>query len=286
MDYAGAVRFTLLPGLELIGNIGQLCADGGIELSSGIVPGSEQYPALGFAPQAYVPKLPWRAPDEAATGLLSRPTSGHRPGQWLQHFRAPSALLECFARLRAASMDQAATLTEEWVQRNCGPALEDAAAYATTLTQPESGIDSGHVFVRTPGLPTTAAYPVLVGLHIDTAYSGPVAARRSSPNRLSVNLGCDDRFLLFVNLDVSQIDDLLKAEGVTYRDEPDVWTHGLRSAFMSRRADYPVIKLRIRPGEAYLAPTENVIHDGCTTGQRYRDIQYSARGRFHPVRSS
>ena len=283
MDTAITVPFTLLPGIELIGDIPRLCVDGGVELSSGIAPGPEQYPEFGFAPHAFVPKLPWRTPTGDAKAVLCRSSRTHQPGQWLQHFKAPAALFRGFADLRATALSHAEAVTEEWIQRHCRSGLEAAAAFAATLTEPGTSIDSGHVFVRTSGLPTTAAYPTLVGLHVDTAYVAPIAARCSSPNRLSVNLGYEDRFLLFPNLDVSQIDNLVRAAGLTYRDDPDAWTHGLRVAFMSRWTCYPVVKLRIRPGEAYLAPTENIVHDGCTAGQRHLDIQYSARGRFQPV---
>jgi hypothetical protein len=44
--------------------------------------------------------------------------------------------------------------------------------------------------------------------------------------------------------------------------------------------DYPVVKLRIRPGEAYIAQTENLIHDGSTLGQRGFDLAFMADGFF------
>lgn len=33
------------------------------------------------------------------------------------------------------------------------------------------------------------------------------------------------------------------------------------AAFMRTFADYPIIRLRLRPGEAYVAPVENFLHD-------------------------
>ena len=50
--------------------------------------------------------------------------------------------------------------------------------------------------------------------------------------------------------------------------------------FMRCFPDYPVIRLRIAPNEAYIAPTENIIHDGSTLGKMYFDICLTIRGKF------
>ncbi len=49
---------------------------------------------------------------------------------------------------------------------------------------------------------------------------------------------------------------------------------------MKRYPDYPVIKVRVAPGEAYIAPTENMIHDGSTVGKQYPDIHLTLFGYF------
>lgn len=41
--------------------------------------------------------------------------------------------------------------------------------------------------------------------------------------------------------------------------------------------DYPVIKLRIAPGEAYIAPTGQIIHDGTSMGKQYPDVTLHVR---------
>ena len=32
--------------------------------------------------------------------------------------------------------------------------------------------------------------------------------------------------------------------------------------FLTKYPNYPVFRIKIEPGEAYIAPTENIIHDG------------------------
>ena len=37
--------------------------------------------------------------------------------------------------------------------------------------------------------------------------------------------------------------------------------------FMERFPDVPVVRCRIGPGDAYIAPTENLVHDGSHSGK-------------------
>ena len=46
--------------------------------------------------------------------------------------------------------------------------------------------------------------------------------------------------------------------------------------------DYPVVRLTIRPGEAYIAPTENLIHDGSTLGMTSPDLALHMIGALTP----
>lgn len=98
-----------------------------------------------------------------------------------------------------------------------------------------------------------------------------IARQKYSPIRLSINLGLCDRFPLFVNLSLDQIAAMLAEQHVKYNsDIPG--THELRAAFFQTFPDYPGFKVRLRPGDAYIAPAENMVHDGCTEGQMSCDV--------------
>jgi len=43
------------------------------------------------------------------------------------------------------------------------------------------------------------------------------------------------------------------------------------------------VRLAVAPGEAYIAPTENMIHDGSTLGMRHEDLQVTLRGIIDPM---
>jgi hypothetical protein len=48
---------------------------------------------------------------------------------------------------------------------------------------------------------------------------------------------------------------------------------------------YPVTRLRLRSREAYIAPTDNFVHDGSSAGGRYPDIALHMLGYFGLVES-
>ena len=45
----------------------------------------------------------------------------------------------------------------------------------------------------------------------------------------------------------------------------------------------PVVRCRLAPYEAYIAPTENLVHDGSTMGQRDLDQQFTVLGHIAPL---
>jgi hypothetical protein len=136
-----------------------------------------------------------------------------------------------------------------------------------------------------PGFRTVtydAAAERFIGLHIDDLDALPLAERAGSTNRLCVNLGRCARYLLFVNLSCARMAELL----ARHRAGPDysAWrSTPLIHAFLATFPGYPVLRLAVRPGEAYVAPTENMIHDGATDGMTADDEQVTVRGCFDPV---
>jgi hypothetical protein len=52
------------------------------------------------------------------------------------------------------------------------------------------------------------------------------------------------------------------------------------AAFMSAFPDYPIVRLRLQPGDAYIAPTENILHDGNSSDVVEINHYLSVRGRF------
>jgi uncharacterized protein len=117
-----------------------------------------------------------------------------------------------------------------------------------------------------------------VGMHLDTWEKVPVAERHRARNRICINLGREDRHFLFVNLTLASMLEALRAGGSPARE--DYYGTDLGHDFMRAFPGYPVVKLTLRPREAYIAPTENVIHDATSVGKRYPDIALHIIGYF------
>jgi hypothetical protein len=279
-------RTSLVPGIRLIRNSpNPLDHRAWIDLSSGITSDSAEYQSLPYQPGSFVPRPPWRSASDAELAALFNPPGDVDPSNCIQVMEMPGKILDRFAALRNASQDLTTqALREHHNSQECRDAFKYAMRYVATIVSPERRkLDGAGIFFNPPNQPTTTHAhkddSFLLGLHVDSWRPALIDLRRDSPGRLSINLGLHDRFFLFVNADLMQLARMLDDRGIPF-DREDDSTHSLRRTFMAAFPDYPVVRLRIRPGEAYLAPTENVIHDGSSAGQTNLDVHLTVRAHF------
>lgn len=280
------ITSSLLPGIRVVASQDAFDSKGFLECSAGIVSALQQYPHLPYWQGSFVPKLPWRDITPNETNLLRGSIDKVCAGGWIQVFRFPEALFERFANIRSVSKGASEPqLNRLRPTADCKAAVQEAATYAATFLYPGTVLGSADVFFNLPNLPTTSNYkdPILLGIHTDTVCNVPIHYRAFSPARLCLNMGLENRYLLFVNLSLNRVDALLHEHGISYEEERHAPAlQAFRMAFMAHASDYPVLKLRIKPGEAYIAPLDNIIHDGCSAGQDTFDILFMAQGHFHP----
>lgn len=133
--------------------------------------------------------------------------------------------------------------------------------------------DTPGVLTRTQRGPDLPA----LGLHLDNWDRLPARRRRDSRNRACLNLGPEARSLLLVDLD------LLASCGPEQVPDTD-----LGRALAARAPTPPrVVRVRVPPGWAYVAPTELLLHDAQTLEQRREGTTcVTALGRFAPTASS
>jgi hypothetical protein len=58
----------------------------------------------------------------------------------------------------------------------------------------------------------------------------------------------------------------------------------LRDAFFAAFPDYPVLRVRLQPGQAYLCNTQNTVHDGATNDEGLPDLSFLTLNEL-PVRT-
>jgi hypothetical protein len=113
------------------------------------------------------------------------------------------------------------------------------------------------------GMATTSTLPGngnRVGLHIDNFDRLPLLTRAGSRRRVLVNLGPGDRYFLIGTASIFQVADFLTLESDVIPGVRDL------RHYLKRGGEMRCLRLRLRPGDGYIAPTETVPHDGSTLG--------------------
>lgn len=251
-----------------------------VRLSSGTQLAVDSVPdRLEYCEQAFMPREPWREPTPAESALLwvCEPPP-HYSGVGI--VRLPADVLALFAASGIASLTTPLQVVELKAEEKCRHALDKLIEYFKPFCLSDSPPVISGMGGRQPGLSTATIDKkrgCRNGLHTDSWDKLPLAQKPESTNRICVNLGLDSRYFLFVNLTEMDIFEMLGC------DESDVskpWTRQLTHEFMQHYPDYPVVKLRIAPGEAYIAPTENMIHDASTAEMQHLDIKVMMRGYY------
>jgi hypothetical protein len=234
---------------------------------------------------AVVPAAPWRKPTSQESAIL---TSGVVPedyGSAISLVSLPRSILQPFEPLREAAAMGADSrgLDALLAGSTFDDAMHSVMNYARTQLRPSDDIEpaeelNGGIYLRAPAQCTVTTDPNSgkhVGLHVDNWSDYPISKRCKAPNRITINLGCEDRFLLFMNIAIGGMYERVKVlvPGVCLAT-------AIGRVFMSLFSSYPVARLRIRPGEGYIAPTENIVHDASTAGTTAWDITLSLRGRI------
>jgi hypothetical protein len=257
-----------------------------LALSSGTQPASS-LALSGYHDAAFVPRGPWREPSSQERLLLLAAGPPASIGGHIALVRAPDEVMAHFAALRerlqgCSSVDE----LRAWLHEHpCTTGCDAIQEFARTYLRSEDPLMEGpKISCRASGLPTVTTNDdtgTHVGLHLDNHYGTELLERANAPNRISINLGVKARYFLYINLPLAAIG-ALAVEQYPFDDRIRDTQHGLRAVFMSHFGSYPVVRVRLDPGEGYIAPTENVIHDAMRAGKKPPDVQFRVRGRFWP----
>ncbi|MFD9621860.1 hypothetical protein ACFWB2_31930 [Streptomyces virginiae] len=103
----------------------------------------------------------------------------------------------------------------------------------------------------------------LIGLHLDNWDKLNYGQKTTGRRRLALNLGPGTRYILLGALDAQAVCRAVHPRDYTRRC-PSTDDYRVHTA-----AGHPIriIRVRLDPGEGYIAPTEYLLHDGSTEGQ-------------------
>lgn len=115
-----------------------------------------------------------------------------------------------------------------------------------------------------------------IGLHIDSWFDEDIVNRVESRNRMCYNLGFEDRYLIFSNIPVVKM----------CRDGEKLNARQTIRRFLKKNHDLKCFKLKIRPFEAYIFPTENLIHDGRNKNDEGKDVTFTTISYFQTFKNT
>ncbi|KDN85582.1 hypothetical protein [Kitasatospora cheerisanensis] len=183
-------------------------------------------------------------------------------GQW-------SPLAPADARRLAATTGTPANVLTQLVALPPSFDLDQALATPTGTTLLPTVADGPVHYLGTVTSPPGQATTTLnhhtgqqLGVHLDNWDRLPYLRRHLSRRRLCVNLGPGPRHLILGRHDAQHITRTVHPDDYTARCPH---TDDLRR-YIASGGDPACIRLRLDPGDAYLAPTELLPHDGSTAG--------------------
>lgn len=143
------------------------------------------------------------------------------------------------------------------------------------ITGPTRALD---VTMKAPGLPTVSVNDNTgrrVGLHVDSWDRAKAPNRALARNRINMNFGSGPRHFLLVNAALDDAAKLLNLEFESY----DRVARLVRE-ILEQAPELEIIRIQVNPGEGYIAPTDNIIHDATTLDMHRVDISLSILGQL------
>lgn len=257
-----------------------------LSVCSGIVRADATYDVHNkkkYAGQSFKPRSDWRPLSTAEMDHVLSPLADLDYKQNIGLFRLPAQLIMLLSELGLGELSNLEEAKQQIVEKK-----ELFSRVNTTLNQfirefstPGSSVTPyiQGIFYNNPGLETIGVSDKgYIGLHIDNGHAFKVDQLSAAPNRMCINLGREDRHLLFIPRTSGAILRSLQAtmdiDTLRYKE------YQLTRDFLSANPDCPALRMRQKPYEAYIAPTDNIIHDGCTVGMQGMDVSLVLIGEF------
>jgi hypothetical protein len=230
-----------------------LFATGRLQLSSGVASAAAD---PRYERCAFVPAGPWREPSlQERAALLARPERWDRA----RAVGLVSLPREAYGSLSLLLRDATDADHPERLAEIAGfeEAFQNTVLSLSRYLASTRGLRVLGPTVRAPGMRTvtTNEAGVRVGLHVDswdTIHPAGVAR-----NRICLNIGTGARAFFFLPVDVRDLGLWDEARG---RVAP---LHRIGERLRTDPS-LAVVKLTLAPGDAYIAPTESLLHDATT----------------------
>jgi predicted Zn-dependent protease with MMP-like domain len=284
-------KVILKPGIK-IGFSDDISSANRLSINDGVVEiEPDLYPQ--YSHPAFIPKLPWRSLTETEKDMIviTHDSDSVNPSETITVTKIPELMINPIRNLiEWGESTHGKTVSAEHIKDHQSyPQIRDEISkyiHRNYAADVDSEIDCRQAIKCDIDLPTTTINEIeflpaklFAGMHLDSWDYLPFRLRHRSRNRICINLGQEVRFFLIINRTTRQMFDdlhLIDPDDI-YKDYRGV---RLSNKFLKNLSDYPVIKLGIYPGEAYIAPTENFIHDATSLDKKMSDWSITFLGDF------
>jgi hypothetical protein len=232
---------------------------------------------------AIIPTKPWRIPSKNECKILF---TDHKPNvnifsDYVGVTKLPQPLINQLLSLGITELKSKESVLEYYKTQEYTKSFTLLSRYITNYSAFSHEISYYNYFVDHPNLDVvTINYnKERIGLHIDNRDQLSVYDAQKGTGIFLINLSNEDRYFLFINQSASNI--IHWIEEKENRKIPQEYTvEYINKDFSDSFPNYSVVKLKIKPFEAYIAPAENIIHDGCTEGAISPSLKFAAGGYF------
>ncbi len=246
--------------------------------------GTEMVQVLNNLPASnptFVPKRSWYTPDTVEQKSILGSVNEVPKYQSIGLYRMPQNLISQWEKMGIHQAETEADINGLMQKADYKQVVLATEQWAATFQKVNEPLITHRLACIPKGLRTVTFNPRenrYLGLHLDSWEKMTLDELSGVRNRLCINLGRDARYFLYMNLEIKQLQSILKLPNQTN-------ARSLIQTFLSQFPDYPVIRVKLKPFEAYIAPTENLIHDGSSEDQEFQDVQITLRSYFkvHPI---
>lgn len=217
-----------------------------------------------YCQPSFVPSEYWKEVPKEQVSITN--ISSAKPGHTIMVFPFSAAIFNSFDEIRISARVKQNSYWDILQWRNTPQAKSAAVALhalAKKFCYPnDDSLQSIGVNIYDRELPTITTDPGLykrLGLHTDIFDTHQGIPSPTKYSRVLFNLSDHDHWFSYIDMSIQELESWYKQQktGIKYPSSHDCAMHLLHT-----QTNIPIYAFRVRPGEAYIAPTENCIHDG------------------------
>lgn len=230
-----------------------------------------------FEENSYIPNLPWQKINNETFNLLSSNKKNYTDVSLISLPNEINKALKNFNIHNCSNFNDVRIIENTQSFKNLKIEL---ISYFKSFTKNNSDIIAHNIYYGKENLLNNTfnfATQKFIGFHLDSWEGQPLWEREFSNNRICINLGKESRFLMFYNISIIEMANALNIS--IYDADLDI--NSIYKKYITLYPDTPIYRLEILPLEAYIAPTEFIIHDGSSYGTKSPDINIVFRGSFY-----